>query len=73
MEVTAPEAVLLERDPKGLYARFARGEITGLTGMDAPYESTGDGGIVVDTSTTDVETAVARILAAWRERTGAGW
>lgn len=26
------------RDPKGLYARAKRGEITGLTGVDAPYE-----------------------------------
>lgn len=27
------------RDPKGLYARAKRGEITGLTGVDAPYEA----------------------------------
>jgi bifunctional enzyme CysN/CysC len=27
-----------ERDPKGLYARAATGELTGLTGVDAPYE-----------------------------------
>jgi bifunctional enzyme CysN/CysC len=26
------------RDPKGLYARARRGEIKGLTGVDAPYE-----------------------------------
>jgi bifunctional enzyme CysN/CysC len=26
------------RDPKGLYARARRGELTGLTGVDAPYE-----------------------------------
>jgi len=26
------------RDPKGLWARAARGELTGLTGFDAPYE-----------------------------------
>lgn len=26
------------RDPKGLYARAARGELVGLTGVDAPYE-----------------------------------
>jgi bifunctional enzyme CysN/CysC len=26
------------RDPKGLYARAARGELAGLTGVDAPYE-----------------------------------
>jgi adenylyl-sulfate kinase len=27
------------RDPKGLYARAAAGELTGLTGVDAPYEA----------------------------------
>jgi bifunctional enzyme CysN/CysC len=26
------------RDPKGLYARARRGELNGLTGVDAPYE-----------------------------------
>src|SRR5918912_1885843 len=26
------------RDPKGLYARARAGELTGLTGVDAPYE-----------------------------------
>jgi adenylyl-sulfate kinase len=27
------------RDPKGLYARARAGELTGLTGVDAPYEA----------------------------------
>ena len=27
------------RDPKGLYARALRGEIKGMTGVDAPYEA----------------------------------
>src|SRR5262245_36189463 len=27
------------RDPKGLYAKAREGEITGLTGVDAPYEA----------------------------------
>ena len=27
------------RDPKGLYARSAAGELAGLTGVDAPYEA----------------------------------
>ncbi|WP_308258708.1 adenylyl-sulfate kinase [Saccharothrix obliqua] len=34
----APE-VCAERDVKGLYARAKRGEITGLTGFDDPYEA----------------------------------
>lgn len=34
-----PLAVCERRDPKGLYERARRGELTGLTGFDAPYES----------------------------------
>jgi adenylyl-sulfate kinase len=34
---TTPEECA-RRDPKGLYARAQRGEIKGLTGVDAPYE-----------------------------------
>ncbi|MEQ9569010.1 MAG: adenylyl-sulfate kinase, partial [Longimicrobiales bacterium] len=63
VEVTAPEAVLVERDPKGLYAAFAEGRITGLTGMDAPYEAPVDPALTVDTSRTSVAEAVAAIVA----------
>lgn len=38
VHVDCPVTICKERDPKGLYARFARGEISGLTGLDAPYE-----------------------------------
>lgn len=36
VSTSAEECV--RRDPKGLYARAKRGEIKGLTGVDAPYE-----------------------------------
>jgi bifunctional enzyme CysN/CysC len=36
--VDTPLAVCQQRDPKGLYAKALAGEITGMTGMDAPYE-----------------------------------
>ena len=35
---TSPEECA-RRDPKGLWARARRGELTGLTGVDAPYEA----------------------------------
>ena len=38
-----------ERDPKGLYARARRGEISQFTGIDAPYETPGQANLVVDT------------------------
>jgi adenylylsulfate kinase-like enzyme len=36
--VSTPPEECARRDPKGLWARAARGELTGLTGVDAPYE-----------------------------------
>lgn len=36
--VDTPLVECARRDPKGLYARAARGELAGLTGVDAPYE-----------------------------------
>jgi adenylyl-sulfate kinase len=36
--VNTPLEVCASRDPKGLYARASSGELTGLTGVDDPYE-----------------------------------
>ncbi len=38
VHVATPVEVCSERDVKGLYARQRSGELTGLTGVDAPYE-----------------------------------
>ncbi|MEE1795912.1 adenylyl-sulfate kinase [Streptomyces sp. BE308] len=38
VHVATPVEVCAVRDVKGLYARQARGEMTGLTGVDDPYE-----------------------------------
>jgi adenylyl-sulfate kinase len=51
------------RDPKGLYARARAGEITGLTGVDDPYEPPEAAEVVVG-SGESAEAAVARVLAA---------
>ena len=51
------------RDPKGLYARARAGEITGLTGVDDPYEPPEAPDVVVGAGETPEE-AVARVLAA---------
>jgi len=37
--VSTPPDECARRDPKGLWARAARGELSGLTGVDAPYEA----------------------------------
>jgi adenylyl-sulfate kinase len=51
------------RDPKGLYARARAGEITGLTGVDDPYEPPEAAEVVVGGGES-VEQAVAQVLAA---------
>ena len=38
VHVATPVEVCAERDVKGLYAKQAAGELTGLTGVDDPYE-----------------------------------
>ena len=38
MHVSTPVEVAADRDVKGLYARQRVGEISGLTGVDDPYE-----------------------------------
>jgi adenylyl-sulfate kinase len=51
------------RDPKGLYARARTGEISGLTGVDDPYEPPHAADLVVGVGET-AEEAAARVLAA---------
>lgn len=51
------------RDPKGLYARQAQGQLTGLTGVDAPYEPPPDPALAIDTASVDLGTAAERVIA----------
>lgn len=48
--VSCPVSVCAERDPKGLYAKAARGEIPNLTGVGAPYEAPTAAELTVDSS-----------------------
>jgi adenylyl-sulfate kinase len=51
------------RDPKGLYARARAGELTGMTGVDDPYEPPESPDVVVR-GDEPVSDAVARVVAA---------
>ena len=53
---------LIERDPKGLYARALAGEIKNFTGVNDPYEAPVTPEIVVETDMESVEQSAARIL-----------
>jgi bifunctional enzyme CysN/CysC len=50
------------RDPKGLYRKARRGEITEFTGVTAPYEAPESPDLVVDTGGHDVEHCVEALL-----------
>jgi bifunctional enzyme CysN/CysC len=57
-----------KRDPKGLYARARSGELSGLTGVDAPYEPPDNPDLVLDTTNADVDGLVAQVIAVLNER-----
>ncbi|MGH3887311.1 MAG: adenylyl-sulfate kinase [Pseudonocardiaceae bacterium] len=61
VHVATPLAECVRRDVKGLYARAAAGELTGMTGVDDPYEEPDKPDLRLDTTGLDV-TAVARQL-----------
>ena len=50
------------RDPKGLYARAERGELHGMTGIDAPYEPPPRPEVTVDTTSQDPPAALEIVL-----------
>ena len=66
--VATPAHECERRDPKGLYARARAGEITGFTGVDAPYEAPEHPELRVDTASTSVEDAVDQIIELLRAR-----
>ncbi|MFO1538076.1 MAG: adenylyl-sulfate kinase [Actinomycetota bacterium] len=60
--VDTPLAVCEDRDPKGLYARARAGELTGLTGVDDPYEAPTAADLVVAGGTTTPAAAAAAVV-----------
>jgi len=67
--VDTPIEVCEERDVKGLYARARRGQITGFTGVDDPYEEPVNPEIVLSTIGINPEEN-ARIIVAYLEKNG---
>lgn len=60
--VDTPIEVCEQRDVKGLYARARRGQITGFTGVDAPYEAPIKPEITLDTVENDPFTNASKII-----------
>lgn len=60
--VDTPLAVCEQRDPKGLYARARAGEVSDMTGVDAPYEAPEDPDLVLATTDHDVAELATLVL-----------
>ncbi len=60
--VDTPLEVCQSRDPKGLYAKAAAGELKGMTGIDAPYEAPPRPELHLD-GTDALDSLVARVMA----------
>lgn len=61
--VATPLDVCEDRDVKGLYAKQRAGEISGLTGVDDPYEIPEEPDLQLDTSGLTIEQAAAHVHA----------
>ncbi len=66
--VDTPIEVCEQRDVKGLYARARRGQITGFTGVDDPYETPVNPEITLYTVGVSAEENARKIIAYLEER-----
>ena len=66
--VRCPLEVCRGRDVKGLYAHAASGRVAQFTGVTAPYEEPESPAVVIDTSSTPVETSIGILLEQVRLR-----
>ncbi len=53
---------LTKRDPKGLYEKALKGEISNFTGVSDPYESPASAEVVVDTARESLEESTRKII-----------
>ncbi|MGH3779990.1 MAG: adenylyl-sulfate kinase [Pseudonocardiaceae bacterium] len=68
VHVATPLVECVRRDVKGLYARAASGELTGMTGVDDPYEEPDKPDLRWDTTGTDIAAAARRVMDLLTER-----
>lgn len=60
--VNSPVEVCEERDVKGMYAKARRGEISGFTGVSAPFENPVDPDIEINTNLNTPEVNIQQLL-----------
>lgn len=68
IHVATPVEVCSVRDVKGLYAKQAAGELTGLTGVDDPYEAPESPDLRIESQNQTVQESAASVYALLSER-----
>ncbi|MGV9695690.1 adenylyl-sulfate kinase [Streptomyces sp. NPDC003470] len=68
VHVATPVEVCSVRDVKGLYAKQAAGELTGLTGVDDPYEEPVAPDLRIESQDQTVQESAAAVYALLSER-----
>ncbi|WP_409060324.1 adenylyl-sulfate kinase [Streptomyces sp. SYP-A7185] len=68
VHVATPVEVCSVRDVKGLYAKQAAGEISGLTGVDDPYEAPESPDLRIESQNQTVQESAAAVRALLIER-----
>ncbi|MEU2924387.1 adenylyl-sulfate kinase [Streptomyces sp. NPDC007251] len=68
VHVATPVEVCSVRDVKGLYAKQAAGELTGLTGVDDPYEEPETPDLRIESQNQTVQESAASVYALLSER-----
>ncbi|MGD1224030.1 MULTISPECIES: adenylyl-sulfate kinase [Streptomyces] len=68
VHVATPVEVCSVRDVKGLYAKQAAGEISGLTGVDDPYEEPASPDLRIESHNQTVQESAAALHALLTER-----
>ncbi|MFB9604166.1 adenylyl-sulfate kinase [Streptomyces roseofulvus] len=68
VHVATPVDVCSVRDVKGLYAKQAAGEISGLTGVDDPYEAPEAPDLRIESQNQTVQESAAQLHALLTER-----
>jgi adenylylsulfate kinase len=68
VHVATPVEVCSVRDVKGLYAKQAAGEISGLTGVDDPYEEPETPDLRIESQNQTVQESAAAVHALLTER-----
>lgn len=65
--VKTPLETCIKRDPKGLYKKALKGEITDMTGLQDPYEEPLNPELIIETEHNGIDESAEKILNRLRE------